>query len=322
MSSKRFVDIRVETVKDYDNYLERVKHNTRYKKEKRVVKPDEGFINEFGEIVEGIKSEYAINKIQKAKIQYDEIISEQKNLSKSFREKRTKSIAEGILYFSEGINEDFENNRNGFINRLQELLEDFSKTKNTEVLSFQIHNDEAGNVHVHFFFKNFDLSTGQALNFTRNKTNGEYLQDLAFKHFETFGKNYQRGVKKEKAQKHLTIEEYKELKEAQGELLRAKEELNHTKALNTTLKEDNKLLRASSDEFKSDLKKISNEFEKLIKDFEDFILTETDRDKLLKLKQLFSRYSKNENAERMLSTLSKAKKISKRISKKYDDIGL
>jgi hypothetical protein len=331
MEAERFVDIRVQTVRDYENYIERVKHNTRYKKEKRVVN-SKGFINEFGENVEGVKSEYAQKTLGAAQEDFEKIRAEHKELDKqNFRDRRTKSIAEGILYFSKGINQDLENNQEDFKARLKEMLKNFEDEKKTKVLSYQIHLDERGNAHVHFFFKNFDRETGKSLNFTRSKRNGEWIQDLAHKHFGSFGKGYQRGIKKERSEKYLNIEEYKMFQESKKQLLNAQKELEHTKGLNEELKQDNELLRADNeqlsirandlqketDEMRRELLALSLEFQELINDFEGFILEESEKEKLNKLKSLFVRYSKNENAERMLNSIEKGRKQLKRVKDKY-----
>ena len=176
---------------------------------------------------------------------------------------------------------------------------------NTELHYIVFHRDEQGLPHFHFSVDNFDNKTG--LTFSRSKNFGSDLQDIAAKHFEPYGFN--RGIPKSITnRKHLTIEEYKEMKEAQKQLKSVQEELNHTKALNKQLKADNKQLLI-------DYGAISNEFETLMNDFEDFILTEKDKDKLTKLKELFLRYSKNENADRMLKTLEKGRNKLKSVKK-------
>lgn len=337
MSDKRFVDIRIETVKDEEGYIERLKHNTRFKKDKRVVN-ERGFINERGEIVKGFNNKYAKSLLSVGREEYQDIRREHKKKYKDFREKRATSIAEGILYFSKGINEDFDKNPKEFFKRLKIMLEDFTKEKNTEILSFQVHIDEAGNYHTHFFFKNFDAKSGKSLNFTRNKENGSWLQDLAHKHFSSFGKGYERGLKKTKTERYLSVEEYKALQEskkllseAQKELLSSKEEHKHTKALNEELKSDNELLKAENEKIteqledlqkerdttRKELLAIGSEFQELLDDFEEFILEENDKNKLEKLKALFTRYSKNENAERMIKSIQKGRKHLKQVKSKY-----
>jgi len=325
----KFVGLRVETIKNYENFTERLKHNTRYKKDKRVVN-GMGIITENGQI-NGFNNEYSKRIIQNSKQNFLDALTEVKSLNKNFRESRNPIFGEGVLYFSEGINKDFLNSPTKFKEHLKNMLKDFEEEKNTKILNYQIHLDEDGNIHVHFIFKNFNIETGKTLNFTRNKKNGEYLQDLCFKHFKNFGQKYERGIKKSKTEKHLSIEDYKTLQEAKKELIQAKALNNELKADNDTLKADNETLseeleikeikletiQKEQSEIRKDLIEITKEFDKLILDFEDFLESETDKDKLEKLKTLFMRYSKNENKERMLSNLRKTKKHISKVKDKY-----
>lgn len=327
----RFTDIRVETIKTFDGFVERLKHNTRYKKDKRVVNGLGIITKEAGQVL-GFNNEYSKTIVKKFdKLFYETTLNEVKELNKDFREKRHALLGEGVLYFSKGINEDWEENPTEFRKRLEKLLTEFEERNNTEVFNWQIHTDEEGNIHVHFMFKNFDKSNGKSLNFTRSKKNGEWLQDLAFKHFQDFGKGYQRGIKKERTEKHLSIEEYKELQEskkllseAQKQLKNSQNELEHTKALleekeakKRKLEQVNKDLNEKASKTRQELLYLVAEMDSIIDDFEDFLLSEDDKDKLEKLKGLFGRYSKNENKERMLSSIKKAKKLSKDFKSKY-----
>ena len=327
----RFTDIRVETIKTFDGFVERLKHNTRYKKDKRVVNGLGIITKEAGQQV-GFKNEYSQRQVKKFdKIYYDETLKEVKQLNRDFREKRHALLGEGVLYFSNGINEDWEQNPTEFKNRLEKLLEEFEERNSTEVLTWQIHTDEAGNVHVHFIFKNFNTSNGKSLNFTRSKANGEWLQDLAFKHFKNFGKGYKRGIKKERTEKHLSIEEYKELQESKKLLLEAQKQLKNTqnelKHTNTLLQEEkakyskleqvNQDLNDKASKTRQELLYLTAEMDSITEEFEEFILSEDDKAKLEKLKGLFTRYSKNENRERMLNSLKKAKKLSKDFKSRY-----
>jgi len=327
----RFVDIRVETIKNFDNFVERLKHNTRYKKDKRVVKPHLGFMTRYGQI-NGFKSEYSKKQLNKFdKIFYDETLKEVKSLNKQFREKRNPVLAEGLLYFSKGINDDYINEPGEFKKRLESLLTEFEERNKTKVFDYQIHTDEEGNTHVHFMFKNFNQETGKSLNFTRSKENGSWLQDLAHQHFGSFGKGYKRGIKKEKTTKHLSIEEYKELQESKKllkntkiELLELQKELRLVNGLNDKLKAQNERLNEQKEELeeirndtRKDILLIQGEFEEMIEDFEDFLLSETDKEKLEKIKSLFGRYSKNENKERLLKHLDKSKKTLNKFKNKY-----
>jgi len=326
----RFTDIRIETIKGFDNFVERLKHNTRYKKDKRVINGF-GMMTENGP-VNGFKNEYSKNQLEKFnKIFYDETLQEVKKLNKDFREKRNPLFGEGILYFSKGINEDYFKEPTKFKKHLEELLKEFEERNKTKVLNYQIHLDEEGNIHTHFMFKNFNIENGKSLNFTRSKENGSWLQDLSFKHFENFGKGYQRGLKKKKSEKHLSIEEYKELQESKKllkntkiELLELQKELRLANGLNEKLKVQNERLNTQKEELeeirndtRKDILLIQGEFEEMIEDFEDFLLSETDKEKLEKIKSLFGRYSKNENKERLLKHLDKSKKTLNKFKNKY-----
>lgn len=327
----RFADIRVETIKTFDNFVERLKHNTRYKKDKRVVNGLGIIAKDAGQVI-GFNNEYSKKIVKRFdKIFYETTLNEVKQLNKDFREKRHALLGEGILYFSEGINEDWWKEPTEFRKRLEELLAKFEERNNTEVLTWQIHTDEAGNVHVHFMFKNFDKTNGKSLNFTRSKKNGEWLQDLAFKHFESFGKGYRRGIKKERTEKHLSIEEFKELEEskkllseAQEQLKNTQSELKHTKALlnennakNRKLEQINQDLNEKASKMRKELLFLVAEMDSIMDDFEDFLLSENDKEKLEKLKRLFIRHSKNENKERMIKSIEKGRKLSKSFKSKY-----
>lgn len=330
MTKKTYTGVRVQTIKDLDNFLERTKHNTRHKKEKSVVN-DNGIITEDDENIKGVKTEYSTNILTTAKQNYQQIINEQKKLNKDFHSKKTRSLAEGILYFSEGINDDVKMDLNEFKKRVRTFIRDFEKENDTEVLNYQIHLDEIGNYHIHFIFKNFDAANGKSLNFTNSKENGGKLQELAGKVFKNFGRGYERGEENTPYKKYLSPHEYAKLKEAEKRLLKVEKELEHTKGLNDELRADNEHLnennehlsiranelQAETDMMRKELLTISSEFKALIDDFEEFIKEEDDKEKLNKLKTLFSRYSKNENSERMLSTINKGRKQLKAIKDKY-----
>jgi len=330
MENERFVNIRVETIKDYDSYLKITKHNSRAIKEKRVVNKN-GFINENEELILGFKNNYAKNLVKEAKQNFFEIRNEHKQLSKYFHNQRSRSLANGILYFSKGINEDYQNNPKEFFERTKKMLKQFEEDQKSEILNFQIHKDEIGNVHVHFIFKNFNSENGKSLNFTKNKKQGEYLQDLSFNHFKDFGQNYIRGIKKSRSEKHLSIEDYKLKKEAEKELLLVKSQNEELRSDNAQLLEDNqklsediqskenklKVIQNEHSEIRLEILEITNEFDKVVNDFEEFLLLENDKDKFEKLKSIFQRHSKNENKEKMLMSLRKTKKHISKVKDKY-----
>ena len=258
-----------------------------------------------------------------------------KEIFKDFHNKRTRTFAEGILYFSKGINEDYENDKNSFYKKVDEFILQFEKENNTKVLNYQIHTDEienksdlnipeeeVGNIHIHFIFENYNHDNGKSLNFTRSK-NGSTLQDLAGNHFSNYGKGYHRGEKTSRYKKYLTPREFAEHQETKKRLEMAQKELSHTNTLLNQQKDDNEQLRADNDNLlrvreslDNDLTILAEQFDELIEDFEDFLLTEKEKDKLIKLKELFGRYSRNENKEKLLSTIDKIKRVKKAIKKR------
>ena len=283
---KTYVGVRVETIKNKADYKKRLKHNTRYKKTKNVTN-NQGYINEYGKIIKSIGSDYSLQLVKQADKQYKKIVKSIKKLNDNFRERKHSALAEAVLYFSEGINEDFKKDPQGFGKRLKSFIKDFETHYDTEVFNFQIHLDEAGNLHIHFIFQNYDKKTGKSLNFTRSKIIGSSLQSLAGKHFKDFGRGYERGEPKDKPRKHLSIEEYKEYKEIQKENEKLKEE-------NERLKEELKSLR---EEYDSYINEIIDRLEELGK--------VEDSQKFLKLVE---RYVKNENKDRLEKLLNKWKK--------------
>lgn len=170
----------------------------------------------------------------------------------------------GILYFSEGINEDYEANEEEFKKRLILFIADFEKIYNTKVHNFQIHKDEVdfkltekiGNIHVHLDFNNFDYITGKSLSIGNNKLQGQKVQDLCFKHFKDFGQGYERGIKKDKSVKHLPIHEYIELQEAKKLKDKLLIEVEKLKSKNQNLKTTNDNLKKNTEIITHNNKKV------------------------------------------------------------------
>ena len=266
----KFVGVRVQTCLDKNNYLKRLKHNTRHTKQK-AVKNDSGIdifnikTGEWERIeadsidIGKSKSDYSIEVIDRAKQDYDKIVQEHKKINKSFHSKKTRSIAEGVLYFSEGINEDYEKDEIGFKNKLLEFIKDFEEKNQTDILDFQIHKDEVefkktekiGNIHIHFTFKNFNRQTGKSLNFTNNKDQGSAIQDLCFTHFKDFGQKYQRGIKRDSPMMNLSIHKYRALKSAE-------EKVKNLKKENSKLKKQNEILSKNQTVYKNNADILQN----------------------------------------------------------------
>lgn len=257
----KYTGVRVENISDKEEMIKRLSHNMRRKKDQRI-KNSNGIVyfNGQKEVKEnGINSEYSKKHYEYFKNDgYDKIREEHKKLSKDFRKDRHKSLNEGVLYFSNGINEDYRNNLEEFNKKLQLFLKSIEEEYNTKILNFQIHLDEVetledgteqGNIHIHFMFLNFDKKTGKVLNLTRSKKNGGRLQDLAAEQFSDFGQGYQRGITKEKPRKYLNIEEYKEYQDTMKE--------------NETLKEENKSLKTEQEQLKKEINDKTSNLEKL-----------------------------------------------------------
>ena len=269
---KRFVGVRVETIQNKDNYLQRLKHNTRYTKVKEVK-------NNFGievfrqggwENIQGFNSEYAKEAINAAKRYYDSIVEEHRQKYKHFHSKKSRTFAEGVLYFSKGINKDYEENEEEFKSRVNEFMNKFEEEFKTKVLTYQIHKDEVGliesgekvgNIHVHFTFKNFNNEDGKSINITKNKEQGSRVQDLCFECFKDFGKGYERGIKKTAYRKYLTPNEYKKYQDTLKKAKKLEEENNSLEEKNKLLEEENNSLSQTLDKYK-----------KYIKEYEKYIL--------------------------------------------------
>lgn len=101
---KKFVGVRVQTCRDKDNYLKRLKHNTRNTKQQSVKNEDGIEVFKDGKWlnINHNKSEYSIEVVNQAKQDYDKYVEEQKQKNDSFHSKRTRSLAEGYSLLFRG----------------------------------------------------------------------------------------------------------------------------------------------------------------------------------------------------------------------------
>lgn len=308
-----FSSVRFRPIKDIEDYKSTIKHNTRAIEDKRITN-DSGiqYIDEEGniQIIKGVGTDWSFQQLDTLTVEYTTHIREHKKLNKQYRKNRHTTLVEGVLYFSKGINEDYEKDIEGFNQRVKNYIRDFEKINDTKVISNVIHTDEAGNIHIHFIFKNFN-SLGKSLRTTqKHKERGKH-QDLPPKHFNDFGRGYYRGIENSE-RKNLPIEEYKKMKEDQKQLELLKKEHKQLKEDNKKLLEDQEELKSNIEGYKFQIEDIElnfqnirestlDAFQNIINDLELFQEVKDWKQKLL----LIKRYIKNGRDNRIDKTIEK-----------------
>jgi len=345
----KFVGVRIETIKSLVDYQNRLKHNTRFNLTTKNLKDQNSifFFNENFQIIRKRKSSYSINLLKNSKQLFLNLHEKIKQLNPHYRSSRTSPIGEGVLYFSTGINEDIQSNFKLFKEKTNLFFDLFEKKFNTDILSFQLHLDENGNYHIHFFFKNFDKENGKSLKLNRSN-NGSVLQDISSDVFKNFGHGYERGVKNSK-NKHMSVDEFKNQKmiETQkkeiSKLNEKKEDLkneinqneNYLKNLKvgiegvkkeiSNLNEKKETLKnAIENEIDNQLEKmekLKEKFEILKEDFQTLKneikneITDKQLEKMEKLEKLTERYLESENLKKLEKNLSKTEYQLEKIKK-------
>ena len=335
----KFVGVRIETIKSLVDYQNRIKHNTRFNSQTKNLKDQNSifFFNENFQIIRKRKSSYSINLLKQSKQLFFNLHEKIKQLNPNYRVSRTSPIGEGVLYFSTGINEDIQSNFKLFKEKTNLFFDLFEKKFNTDILSFQLHFDEEGNYHVHFFFKNFDKKNGKSLKLNRS-SNGSILQDISSEVFKNFGKGYERGVKNSKTT-HKSVEQFKnekiiETQKKEIEFLNEKKEdlkneinqnENYLKNLKVGIegvKKEISNLNEKKEDLKNEIKneidnqlekmeKLKEKFQKLKEDFQTLKneikneITEKQLEKMEKLENLTKRYIESENFEKLEKNLEK-----------------
>lgn len=292
-----YTGVRIETIKNEEEYKRKIHHNYRKSlnqnlKDKKVRYFYYDKNTNLWKYIKEKNSNICNNKLNETNKIFKEKFEKRKELNKkTFHNKRTRILAEGILYFSNGINEDFKNDKKGFLSKIDEFKNRFQKKYNSEILDFVLHLDENGNFHCHFIFENFNNKTKETLNFTKNKENGGELQDLRGNVFEDFGKGYKRGIKKDKTSRHLTIKEYQEYQE--------------TLKKNKELKKENEELIKLNIDIEDGFKELKIQFLKIYQDLLKINQIENRQDFLSKMQ----RYIKNDNKKRIDGILKKYEKL-------------
>ncbi|RYA22160.1 hypothetical protein CRU96_14575 [Malaciobacter halophilus] len=316
-----FSMVRVQPLNNKTKVLKVLKHNMRKTKEQSI-KNNNGIIafnNDGNEVnLKMVGSDYSKNQYKNYENGfYEKVVEHHKSKNKDYRKTRSVTFNEGILGFSEGINEDYFNNPNEFHERLKKFMNNLSKEFGCKVFNYQIHLDEIetledgkeqGNIHVHFLFGNYNTKNGKSIKIHRNKENGGKLQDLVAKHFKSFGRGFKRGIKKDKPRRYLTVQEYKEYQESLK--------------LNNQLKKENEKLTKNNKELEEQIKSMNiklEEFTAIKKDYEDILINihsqlkelieinpETSKDLVEKLWKWFDRsYRSNEKEKKTLEQIQK-----------------
>ena len=319
---KKYTGVRVETITNEEDFQRRQQHNYRKNKIQSVVN-NEGFFyleNNSFKNQKGFNSYISNKKINETEETFFNRKKELRKLNPKVHSKRNKPLRERILYFSEGINEDFQNNKKLFFKKIFEFKNGFEKKYKTEIIDLVVHPDEKGNVHIHFTFKNYDLTNGQSLNFTRNKKNGSELQTLRGDYFHDFGQGYFRGETKEKPRKHLSIEEYKEYQETQKQLQEMKLENDNLKKQNQELKNENELLKQTNEKLLESINtNILNHYNDMKEFYEDLILMLDIEDETTFFKNL-QRYMKGRRKEQLKKHINKMEGKLQKIKKKQNSM--
>lgn len=320
--NKSYVGVRVETIKDYEDLKNKQHHNYRKTKNKRIVN-NNGFYF-FDHKTNTYKNEKSFNSsISKERFfnrenDYTQRRNLQKSKNKNFHSKRTKSLSQGILYFSEGINKDFQNNKKEFFKKIDIFRKEFQKKYNTEIIDFLIHNDEEGNIHIHFIFKNFNIENGSSLNFTRNKNNGSELQTFRGDIFQDYGQGYQRGEIKEEPSKHLSIEEFKLYQDTKKENLKLKEENEKLLKENQELKENNNDLNSKNDNLLKSINKNILEHYSDMKEFYEDLVNLLEEENEIKFFKNLERYFNNRRKTQLKKHINKMEGKLQKIKKKKE----
>lgn len=303
--------------KVYKSYSQQLEHDNRTEKIESgyLQNKDKQHLNKFTNFIEDLSEENIKEKWNAAAEEYE-------NYFHRKMPKTSKPIITGVITFSSSMIEDYKKypNLNDKINDF--LLQEFGQSNLYNV----IHFDEK-TPHLHFTLLNFDYQTKKTIS---NNINTSKLQDKLYnflaEHFENF--EYKRGRKKaETKAEHLEVREAQalEIKNSHTEIKNLKEQVN-------TLIEDKNALQSKYDtlkaeltqdikETKTELINVHTELETVLQDMEQFLLTESDKDKWQKMKELTTKYTEKENVKRLIETLNKAKRTNKAIKKKYNKMG-
>lgn len=333
-----FSMVRFEAVKTNYSFKKRLQHNLRMYQDNRIINFNCGYKyidleHKKIETITGIKNEKS-KKIFSNIDNLEEYEKEHKELKgNKYRKAKHTSIAEGIIGFSKGINEDYEANPTEFFKRVFDFFEEFEELHQTKILNCVFHNDEEGNYHIHFFAKNYNRNNGESLNLPKQSANNILNQDLISKHFESFGQGYKRGIRKSKA-KNLNVEEFKkkmdlmekEIKKIKTEKTELEIENIKLKSTNKELKEINEILLSKNENLNKEIKKLMAKRENLetsyIKDILGIIeqLEElkgaNDMNKFL---DLVYRYSKDAGRDKLDNLISKYKNGLQKVERRTEE---
>ncbi|MFA6195968.1 MAG: hypothetical protein WC656_04940 [Sulfurimonas sp.] len=218
-----------------------------------------------------------------------------KNTSKRSVREYHGSWSEGILTFSEAINEDLgtKYSQVDLIDCAKELLKEFEIEWKTEVKMVVLHMDEK-TPHFQFFFKNFDELGNSIIFQNRGREALSSLQDLMFKHFSKLG--MERGIKK--LDKDCGIVDYSKPNKKKAEL---ELELKNLKSEIQALKEQRKIISQDNNLAILDKKKV---YEEITIKQENFRF-EMDR----------VRHQIKQDKQEVLNLVEKAKKLNAEIDK-------
>jgi hypothetical protein len=249
-NNKQYVGVRIEPL-SYAKLAKAVSHDLRFQKPKSWSENEQNTVwirtnertlekgvftlknKKIRKLGEDLLGRFEADQNKHSNLYYAE--SKRKGKPQSLNKNRVCSKAEGILYFSESINDLARSNRPEFEAKVYQTIEAIVKKHNSSLDMISIHFDEykplvdtetkevvlddegntmmVGNVHAHFIMNNYDQQ-GQVLGYANTSEVGGELQTLAYEHWKDWGFN--RGEKKSEIKRqHMTPHEYAEFKDTQ-----------------------------------------------------------------------------------------------------------
>jgi len=212
------------------------------------------------------------------------------------------SWAEGVLTFSEAINEDLgvKYSEQKLIKIAQNMLLEFESQWNTKVTLATLHLSEK-TPHFHFLFKNYDNQGKSITHKHRDRVSLSQLQDLMYKHFKVLG--MKRGVKK--SNEDCGVYEYQKPKFTQIEELKNK--IKELKNIRKSLSNDISIAKDIKKKLYGDITVYQKDLRKRIKLISNLMQNNLRLKGLLLKTEEELRTFKDKEKEQLLQDIQKAK---------------
>jgi len=321
---EQFTNVRIESM-NINKMKNEIKHELRMVKVERVVNDNSNYIyvNDNKELTNKYfktkdkkvieNGNYFIDNLKNIRDEHTKLL--RKNFDQSLTNK-TNSFCSGVLTFSDSINDLYDKDketREDILKRGIKTIKKIAKELDTKLHYLTFHTDEKGNYHFHYYMNNFNSIGGNIG--MRKKGIGEKLQDIGNEEFKELGFN--RGIsKKITNRKHLSIQEYKEYKENLNKVKKLEEDYKLLEKKTEALEDKNKEILAENEILQYRNDNLSEEYNNTINEIFDNLTSLKDEHNTSKFMRLVQRYTKNENADKLDSIISKYKIIIEKQNKK------